>query len=117
MKSKVVSELRAIFHFSDELAAAELLRQFLVCYKKNAPELATWAANNVIEGLTVMRLPQRHRLLFRITNMLERQNKTIWRSTRAATLFPNTESCLRLISAVLVEVSEGWETGRHSVTM
>lgn len=117
MKSQVASELRGIFHSSDEAAATELLRQFVVRYQKDAPELATWAETNVIEGLAVMSLPQGHRRLFRTTNMLERQNKEIKRRTRVATLFPNTESCLRLISAVLMEVSEGWETGRRYLTM
>lgn len=117
MKSQVASELRAIFHSSDEAAATELLRQFVIRYQKDAPELATWAETNVIEGLAVMSLPQGHRRLFRTTNMLERQNKEIKRRTRVATLFPNTESCLRLISAVLMEVSEGWETGRRYLNL
>jgi len=64
-----------------------------------------------------MKLPQSHRRLLRTTNMLERQNKEIKRRTRVATLFPNTDSCLRLVSAVLMEVSEGWETGRIYLTM
>jgi len=64
-----------------------------------------------------MTLPQSHRRLLRTTNMLERQNKEIKRRTRVATLFPNTDSCLRLVSAVLMEVSEGWETGRKYLTM
>jgi len=65
----------------------------------------------------VMGLAQSHRRLLRTTNMLERQNKEIKRRTRVATLFPNTDSCLRLVSAVLMEVSEGWETGRKYLTM
>jgi transposase-like protein len=42
--------------------------------------------------------------------MLERQNKEIKRRTRVATLFPNEASLLRLVTAVLVELSEEWET-------
>ncbi len=49
--------------------------------------------------------------------MLERLNKEIKRRTRVATLFPNEASALRLISAVLVEVSEEWETGKRYLNM
>ena len=33
--------------------------------------------------------------------------------TAVARLFPNEESLLRLASAVLMEISEEWETGRR----
>ncbi len=39
-------------------------------------------------------------------------NKEIKRRTRVATLFPNEESVLRLVSALLMEISEEWEAGR-----
>jgi transposase-like protein len=44
--------------------------------------------------------------------MIERLNQEIKRRTRVATLFPNEESLLRLVSAVLIEFSEEWETGK-----
>ncbi|MCP3888109.1 MAG: IS256 family transposase, partial [Desulfobulbaceae bacterium] len=44
-------------------------------------------------------------------------NKEILRRTRVATLFPNTASCLRLVSAVVMEISEDWETGRAYLNM
>ena len=46
----------------------------------------------------------------RTTNGLERLNKEIKRRTRVATLFPNPESCLRLVSALLPEQNEEWVT-------
>ncbi|MDD4131688.1 MAG: transposase, partial [Desulfuromonadaceae bacterium] len=41
----------------------------------------------------------------------------IRRRTRVASIFPNDASCLRLVSAVLMEISEDWETGRAYLTM
>jgi transposase-like protein len=64
------------------------------------------------EGFTVFMLPQRHRRQLRTANMLERVNKEIKRRTRVATLFPNEPSLLRLVSAVLMEISDEWETGK-----
>jgi len=117
MKTQVANEIRGIFQATDEAAATVLLKQFVTRYEGSAPVLSRWAETNLPEGLSVMGLPQNHRRFLRTTNMLERQNKEIKRRTRVATLFPNTESCLRLVSAVLMEVSEGWETGRKYLTM
>ncbi len=41
---------------------------------------------------------------------MERINKELKRRTRVATLFPSEVSLLRLVSAVLMEISEEWET-------
>ena len=69
------------------------------------------------EGLTVFALPPGHRRRLRTSNMLERLNEEINRRTRVAGLFPNEASALRLVSAVLMEISEDWETNRKYLTM
>jgi transposase-like protein len=48
----------------------------------------------------------------RTTNGLERINREIKRRTRVASIFPNTASCLRLVSALLAECDEDWMTGK-----
>ena len=48
---------------------------------------------------------------------LERLNREIKRRTRVATLFPNEASVLRLVSAVLNEISDDWETERSDLNM
>jgi putative transposase len=40
----------------------------------------------------------------RTTNLVERLNEEIRRRTRVARLFPNEASCLRLVSAILMEI-------------
>lgn len=47
----------------------------------------------------------------------ERVNKELKRRTRVATLFPSTASCERLVTAVAVEISEEWITGRIYLDM
>ena len=49
--------------------------------------------------------------------MLERLNQEIKRRTRVATLFPNEASLLRLVTAVLSEISDDWESGKKYLTM
>ena len=44
---------------------------------------------------------------------MESINSQVRRRTRVAGLFPNEASLLRLVSAMLQEISEEWETGRR----
>ena len=67
------------------------------------PELTSWEQENIREGFTVFGLPPEHRVRMLTTNGLERLNKELKRTTRVATLFPNTASCTLLISAMLAE--------------
>ena len=64
-------------------------------------------------GFAVFAFPENQRKKLRSTNMVERLNREIKRRTRVATLFPNEASLLRLVSAILSETSEEWETGRR----
>ena len=79
-------------------------------YQANAPKLATWAEEALPQGFTVFSLPASHRRRLRTTNLIERVNQEIKRRTRVARLFPNEASCLRLVSAVLMEIAEDWQT-------
>jgi transposase-like protein len=111
-KSEVASELRGVLQAGSMAEAQERLRQMVSRHEKSAPKLAAWLEENVPESLTVLALPAEHRRLLRTTNGLERLNKEIKRRTRVASLFPNEASLLRLVSAVVIEISEEWECGR-----
>jgi transposase-like protein len=58
-----------------------------------------------------------HRRRIRTTNGLERLNQEIKRRTRVVRIFPNPEACLRLVTALAVEQSEEWVTGRRYLDM
>lgn len=112
MKQEVATAIRSIFTAPTAAEAQRLLDQLLERYEKSAPRLTAWAEKNIPEGLTVFQFPGEHWRRIRTSNVLERVNKEIRRRTRVATIFPNEDSCLRLVSAVLMEISEDWETGR-----
>jgi putative transposase len=117
MRKEVGASLRAVFDAPDRAEAERQLDLAVKKYRTTAPKLAEWMEANVPEGLTAFALPSSHRRRLRTTNMLERINREIKRRTRVATLFPNEGSALRLVSAVLMEISEEWETNRKYVTM
>jgi putative transposase len=112
MRSEVAADLRGVFDAPDRNEADRLLQLASEKYRSSAPKLADWMEQNVPEGLTVFTRPSAHRRRLRTSNMLERLNQEIHRRTRVATLFPNEASLLRLVSAVLAEVDEEWQTGK-----
>ena len=110
MRTAVAADIRAIFNAPDRDEAQLLLEKFLTRYETSAPKLVQWAEEAIPEGFTVFALPASHRRRLRITNLLERVNEEIKRRTRVARLFPNEASCLRLVSAILMEISDDWQT-------
>ena len=117
MRREVARDLRGVLDAGDRAEADRRLEQLVTKYAQAAPKLAVWLEANVPEALTVLQLPPAHRRKLRTTNSLERINKEIKRRTRVATLFPNEQSALRLVTAVLMEISEDWETNRTYLSM
>jgi transposase-like protein len=116
MKREVLDDLKSVLDSADEHVAGQQLARVVKKYQSSAPKLAEWMEANVPESFTVFRLPPAHRQRLRTTNMEERLNRELKRRTRVATLFPNEASLLRLVTAVVMEVSEEWETGKRYVT-
>ena len=94
-----------------------MIGRFVKTYETSAPKLATWAETALPEGLTVLDRPEHQRRRLRTSNAVEIVNKEIKRRTRVATLFPNEASCLRLVTAVTMEIAQDWQTGKKYLNM
>lgn len=112
MKREVAADIRAIFNAPDRAQAEAQLRRTVEKYAHSASRLADWLEGNIPEGLTVFAFPEDHWRRIRTVNSLERVSQEIRRRSRVAVIFPNEASCLRLVSALLMEISETWETGK-----
>jgi transposase-like protein len=117
MRGEVADDIRRIYNADDRAEADRRLKDVVARYHKTAPGLASWLEENIPEALEVFAFPAAHRKRLRTNNGLERLNKEIKRRTRVATLFPNEASVLRLVSAVLSEISDDWETDRSYLNM
>ena len=117
MRKEAAADLRSVFNATDRFEADRLLDLLVKKYQQTAPRFAAWLEQAVPEGLTVLALPAAYRRRLRTSNVLERLNREIKRRTRVATLFPHEASLLRLASAVLMEISEDWETGNAYLTL
>jgi len=112
MRKEIAQVMSDIFNTMNREAALSLSEKFAETYRKSAPDFARWLEENIEEGLTVFSFPRKYWKKIRTVNPLERVNKEIRRRTRVVGIFPNQESCLRLITAVLQEIHEGWIVGR-----
>lgn len=117
MRASVAADIRSIFNSEDLVHAEERLAQLVVKYQKTAPALSAWMETAIPEGLTVMLLAEPLRKRLRTSNMCENLNLQIKRRTRVIGLFPNENSVLRLVTAILMEASEEWETGKSYLTL
>jgi len=116
MKREAMDDLKSVFDSADQATAEAQLKSVVRKYEQSAPKLAAWMEENVPESLAVFALPASHRRRLRTTNVLERLNRELKRRTRVATLFPNEAALLRLVTGVLIEISDEWETTKRYVT-
>lgn len=116
MQTGVAENIRTIFNAPDRTTAETYLARVVEKFQKTASRLADWMVENIPEGLAVFSFPVAHRRLIRTTNGVERLHREVRRRARMVSIFPNPDSCLRLVSAVLAEISDDWLTGRMYLT-
>jgi len=112
-----LQELRWIYDRRDLTEARVDLAAWLAKWGGRYPRLTAWVEDNIEQTLTFFRLPRQHHKHLKSTNMLERFNEEIRRRTYVARIFPNTESCLRLIRALAVETHENWMEANRYLNM
>ncbi|NDH68372.1 MAG: IS256 family transposase [Gammaproteobacteria bacterium] len=117
MKTQVAEDIRNIFNAPNREEADRLLKMSVEKYAKSAPDLSAWMETNVPEGLAIFHFDVSRRKRLRTSNIAERVNKEIRRRTRVVTIFPSVESCLRLITGVLIEIDEAWVSGSMYINM
>lgn len=101
-------ELRWFYDRRDLGEVRRDLATWLAKWQGKYPKLCGWVEDNIEETLTFYRLPLAHHKHMKSTNMLERLNQEIKRRTHVVRIFPNAESCLRLVRALAVETHENW---------
>jgi transposase-like protein len=112
-----LQELRWLYDRRDLAEARADLVAWIGKWQAKYPRLIAWAEDNIEETLTFYRLPRQHHKHLKSTNMLERLNEEIKRRTHVVRIFPNAESCLRLIRALCVETHENWLEAHRYLNM
>jgi putative transposase len=117
MRPEIGQAMRDIFASPSIEDARDMAQKIIKRYERTASGFTEWLEENIEEGFTVYQFSRAHWKKLRTTNPLERVNREIKRRTRVASLFPNKEACLRLVTAVLIEVHEEWLTGNCYLPM
>ena len=109
-----MQELRWIYDRRQLSEAKTDLAAWLGKWSPRYPKLTSWVEECIEETFTFYRLPRQHHKHMKSTNMLERFNEEIKRRTYVLRIFPNEQSCLRLIRSLAVETHENWlEANRY----
>jgi transposase-like protein len=112
-----LQELRWLYDRRDLDEAKADLSAWLAKWSVRYPRLTTWVEEAIEQTLTFFRLPRQHHKHLKSTNMLERLNEEIRRRTYVVRIFPNSESCLRLVRALAVETHENWMEANRYINM
>ena len=117
-RKELAAELRAIFAATNTEQALQIASEVADRWRGCGHEkVACHLEEHIEECLACLAFPESHQRRIRTTNSLERFNQELKRRTRVVRIFPNRQACLRLVSALAVEQSEEWLTGRRYLDM
>lgn len=108
-RAAVAAAAKLIFASTDVQEARRHRDEFVKRFAKTAPKAVACLEDGFEDAMAVMALPEKYRRRLRTTNMMERLNEEIRRRERVIRVFPNDASALRLIGALLAEISEVWQ--------
>ena len=106
-----LTELRWLYDLRSVAEARLQLRTWLEKWAAKHPKLCAWVEESIEETWTFYRSPREHHKHLKSTNLLERLNQELKRRTHVVRIFPNEQSCLRLIRALACEQHEEWLDG------
>lgn len=116
-KQDIKKIMNDVFNAPNYQEAKKRLSKFIEEIQTKNQRLAQMLDDAAEDVLTCFHFPAAHRKRIRTTNMVERLNQEIKRRTRVVRIFPNSDACLRLITACCIEMSENWVTGRKYLDM
>lgn len=116
-RARLAAELRSIFAAPAAAQARATARTCAEGWQRSHPAVATALEEEVESCLACYAVPAAHRVRVRTTNGLERFNQELKRRTRVVRIFPNRAALLRLVTALAMEQSEEWVSGRRYLDM
>lgn len=108
--SGLASELRDMFNASTLEEARRLKDSIIEEYQDVAEESMEILDTGFEDAVVIMNLPSKYRIALRTSNIIERENREIRRREKVIGIFPNVESIIRLIGAVLYDDHNDWSS-------
>ena len=116
-RGELAADVREIFAATTREQAMTLAEAVAARWETSHPAVARLLEEDIENCLACLAFPLAHRARIRTTNGMERLNEEIKRRTRVVRIFPNPAACLRLVTALCVEQSEEWVSGRRYLEM
>ena len=113
LRGEVAAAAKRVFQAADMTEARRRLTEFVEQFDKSAPKVVACMEAGFEDAMAIMALPEKYRKRLRTTNMQERLNEEVRRRERVIRIFPNDESALRLIGALLAEQNEVWQERKY----
>lgn len=110
----VALDLREMFDSATLKEARECRDMIINNYKDIAESAMECLEKGFEDSMTVMTLPLKLRKSLRTNNRLERMNREIKRRSNAICIFPNGESVIRLMGAVLIEYNDKIQASKYT---
>ncbi len=109
-KTEIAGTMRDIFSYRRKDEAVAALRRAVDYWsgKKGHAAFAGWLESNAEESMAYFDFDEGWWRRVRTSNCIERLNREIKRRTKVVGVFPNPESCERLVGALLMEKHEEW---------
>lgn len=109
----ISSELTTMFNSATIKEARKKRDEIIRDYQDIAEKAMSCLDEGFEDAMTVMVLPPKIRKKLRTSNHIERLNKELKRRSKAIDVFPNQESLIRLMGAVLLERNEANKLDSH----
>ena len=91
--------------------------QIMEKFEKSAPKAVSLLDESFEDVTAVFSLPEKYRKRLRTSNSIERLNEELRRRERVIRIFPNEDSLIRLMGAILIEQHEKWVSGKKYLDM
>jgi len=113
----LASELKDMFNASTIKESRALKESIYDEYIDVAPESMALLDSGFEDSMSVMALPSKYRTAIRTSNIIERENRELRRRERVIQIFPNKESMIRLMGAVLMDDHNDWSVAQRLFDM
>lgn len=113
LRGRVAAAAKLVLQSADMPEARRRLTEFIEQFDKSAPKAVACMEAGFEDAMAIMSLPEKYRKRLRTTNMQERLNEEIRRRERVIRIFPNDESALRMIGALLAEQNDVWQERKY----
>lgn len=117
LRDELKKHVRSIFDAADTATSRSLLNQTVTRFQESAAKAMAILEEGFDDATAILELPEACRVKIRTTNIVERLNREIRRREKVISIFPNRDSVMRLLGAVLIEIDEHWGEQKKFIDM